>query len=398
ATELLRKQLRLEDAGVQLWARQDYDAAVQKNGEADEAYRNDAFADALALYKESLGMLSALEAKMPTVHDDNVARGKQALDALDAQSAIGAFTIATAIDPKDDEAKSSLQRALKLDDVLAHLHKGDALQTEGKLDAARAEIAQAHAIDPALPIANEALNDIDHKIDQRNFADAMSRGLAALSNEDFEAAKTAFEDAANILPDSPEPKDGLEQVEQAVLMQRVQNQREQAKRLVDAEDWKGAKRAYEAIADLDATLLFAREGIEQATSRIDLAARLDRYIQHPALMAADDELSAAKKTLVEATRAKPQGDRIKDKVNRLASLIAMARIPVTVELKSDNATDVTIYRVGEFGRIDSRSVELIPGDYTIVGKRRGYRDVQVDLELRGGHEPNPIYVSCTEKI
>ena len=42
-------------------------------------------------------------------------------------------------------------------------------------------------------------------------------------------------------------------------------------------------------------------------------------------------------------------------------------------------TEVSIYRVGRLGAFDRKDVELLPGRYTVVGMRAGFRDVRREL-------------------
>jgi hypothetical protein len=43
-------------------------------------------------------------------------------------------------------------------------------------------------------------------------------------------------------------------------------------------------------------------------------------------------------------------------------------------------------------------LELRPGTYTVVGTRRGYRDVRHQLVISPGKEPDILVVRCAEKI
>lgn len=58
-----------------------------------------------------------------------------------------------------------------------------------------------------------------------------------------------------------------------------------------------------------------------------------------------------------------------------------------VQLASDNLTDVQIYRVGRLGSFESRQIELLPGKYTAVGTRAGYRDVRREFTIIPGVQP-----------
>ena len=72
--------------------------------------------------------------------------------------------------------------------------------------------------------------------------------------------------------------------------------------------------------------------------------------------------------------------------------------PIRVALASDNATDVQIYRIGKLGLFEQKDLELMPGRYTVVGTRQGYRDVRKELNLTPGSTPPTLVVRCEERI
>jgi hypothetical protein len=83
----------------------------------------------------------------------------------------------------------------------------------------------------------------------------------------------------------------------------------------------------------------------------------------------------------------------------VANLLDNALDPVEVVFKSDNLTNVTIYKVGTLGKFDERTLTLLPGSYVAVGTREGYRDVRVEFTLQSGQPAGQmITVSAVEKI
>ena len=82
----------------------------------------------------------------------------------------------------------------------------------------------------------------------------------------------------------------------------------------------------------------------------------------------------------------------------VATHIAAAEVPVAVALTSDNQTIVTIYRVGRIGAFERKDMELLPGRYTIVGSRSGFRDVRRELMVMPGQTPPPVAIQCEEPI
>ena len=75
-----------------------------------------------------------------------------------------------------------------------------------------------------------------------------------------------------------------------------------------------------------------------------------------------------------------------------------AATPLTVQLVSDNLTDVSIYRIGKFGTFTSQQLKLRPGTYVAVGSRSGYRDVRLEFRVAPEIEMKPIVVRCEEPI
>ena len=72
---------------------------------------------------------------------------------------------------------------------------------------------------------------------------------------------------------------------------------------------------------------------------------------------------------------------------------AASRVQVT--LISDDETWVSITNVQAPAKFQTKKVSLAPGDYEVIGRRRGYRDVQMRLQVRSGTAPQALKVICT---
>ena len=68
-----------------------------------------------------------------------------------------------------------------------------------------------------------------------------------------------------------------------------------------------------------------------------------------------------------------------------------------MSLRSDGATEVTVYKVARLGLFEERQLELRPGQYTAVGTRRGFRDVRVVFTVSPDNV-TPVFVACSETI
>ena len=103
-------------------------------------------------------------------------------------------------------------------------------------------------------------------------------------------------------------------------------------------------------------------------------------------------------TLVRMQNIEDPGPRLQQQINDMSSLIRTASIPAEVILRSDNETSVVIYRVGKFGRFLEKKLSLLPGAYTLVGSRPGFRDVRKDLKVQAGNNGIIVDIRCEEPI
>lgn len=68
---------------------------------------------------------------------------------------------------------------------------------------------------------------------------------------------------------------------------------------------------------------------------------------------------------------------------------------VVVTVKSDGNTWVSITNVAQPEKFKSKTFSLSPGDYTVMGRRKGYRDVEHQLRVRADEAPGLLTVICT---
>jgi hypothetical protein len=231
-----------------------------------------------------------------------------------------------------------------------------------------------------------------------NFDERMTEGLMALGEGDYAGARAAFRMAQQIMPGSPEPADGLLQVDQGIRLDRIAALERQAQEEEQSEAWETAVGTYEALLEIDPDLAFAKEGLQRARQMTALHAQLDEYIGKPDSLSAPGTMARATRLVVDITRMPEIGPRLGGQRDELSRLLKRAATPLTVQLVSDNATNVSIYKVGKLGSFETHELELRPGTYVAVGSRPGYRDVRLEFRVAPEIDLQPVVVRCEEPI
>jgi Protein kinase domain len=174
--------------------------------------------------------------------------------------------------------------------------------------------------------------------------------------------------------------------------------REQGLALEAREDWKGALQRYTAALAIDPHVTFALEGRERSEKRAALYDAIDAHLKRPERLSAAAVGREAEALLERARALSPGGAALQARIAALEAALAAARQPVAVVIESDGLTHLTLSRVGPLGALTRRSLELVPGTYTVTGSRRGYRDVRRQFSVTPGAPVPVVSLRCDEAL
>jgi tetratricopeptide (TPR) repeat protein len=386
-------------AHADLWGGADWTRLAATAGEAAHQYELRDYAAAAASWAVANELARRVGDGRAPALAATLAAGRAALGRGDSAAAVSSFERALAIEPGHREATAALARARGLDRVLALVDAGAAAEKSGDLGAAATQYRAALALDPATSTASAGLVRIAARERVTAFAGAMAAGQKALAAGDRSAAAAAFRRAAAIEPGAPGVQDALQQLgglDRSASIARFKADAEAAER---DERWADAQKAFDAALAQDSTLVFAQQGRARALPRATLDDRLEGFLRHPERLYAPEGRAAARAAIADARATSAAGPVLGRQIEALGHALVAAETPLQLPLASDNQTEVVVYRVGPLGTFGERQLELLPGRYTIVGKRAGYRDVRREVLLAPGVPfSNAIDIRCTEPI
>jgi hypothetical protein len=395
---LLELQEELENKQVLNWAEAQFTDGLNQARSGDEAYRQQQFIDANAFYQAGLEALQRIKDSEPEFYARFLAEGDAAILAGAAATADRAYSQALLIDPGSNEAVAGMERATVLNQVLALLNEGRSLQADEQLEAARDLYRQAQAIDSAHVEVGAALQQVNSAIAERDFAAAMSRGYAALQGGDPEAAQRSFAQALAMKPGSAEVAAAMQQARDQQTFTAISVHITAAGQHEADEAWEQALAAWNEALAIDPNLVSAQEGRMRTQGRVNLDRFLESTLADPLRVAEDNIFEQTLQVVAEAERLPDIGPRLQNQLQQVRGFLARAKVPVSVQLQSDGMTTVTVYRVGELGLFTSQTLSLVPGAYTAVGVRPGYRDVREEFVVSIDGQAPVVSIACSEAI
>jgi tetratricopeptide (TPR) repeat protein len=266
------------------------------------------------------------------------------------------------------------------------------------LAAAREVLRQATVLDNEFSPAKEVLTRVENRLREIAFQEAMSSTLKALSENDTAAARISLTEAARLRPNDISVQDAERSLAAMEKAQKLIQLQSKAEKMAAEEHWSETLQVYDEALAIDPHFGFAETGRKVALQRFELDRRIKQILAQPARLQEKGPLAEAEQLLAQAQSIDNPGPIIQKQTMELAELVRTASTPVEVTLISDNETSVIIYRIGRLGKFMEKKVALLPGIYTVMGSRPGFRDIRLTLKVLAGDNPNILDIRCKELI
>ena len=163
------------------------------------------------------------------------------------------------------------------------------------------------------------------------------------------------------------------------------------------------KKAEEAEADLDillhtveSQLAAVRPGAADQTRLDRDAVARDAMLATIRSLAQRGEFSMATRLFNEAMLSKPVGSTLSEEERAVKDYLQSQNQPVTVQVRSDGFTSITIIPGRHLGTIQQMPLQMRPGNVIFSGRRIGYKDVEKTVNIRGDSEGMVVFIACAE--
>ncbi len=394
----LRLQARPDLSNAEVWASEQWHAAMNTAASGDKEFGQESFSAALKTYKNATAQLQTILDEREQTLNQSLADGWQFLQDNEIASASSSFERVLAMQADHQQAQLGLERTSVRAAVLDFMRKGQQAEITDNLQLAADAYSAALGLDMLYIPAQEALEKTTLELKNLAFQDAMGKALENLHNGKFLATQQALLDASKIYPDDPAIADTRQRLQTAQRQSSLGSLRQAAEHLVKQEQWAAARDKYKRALSIDSQAAFARNGLARSEEKLELHKQLDHYLADVTRLYSPDPLNNASKLLAANKQILRSEPKLAAKLNSLEKAVNIALIPIDLLIVSDNLTAVTIYKVGRQGSFLQKQLSLRPGKYTITGSRQGYRDVLKVFELQPGVSGQTVTIRSEDKF
>ena len=394
----LKLKVQAQGDNIGAWAGMGYQEVLNIEEAGDQYFSSGDYPQASKEYNRAVIDLKILLDSKAALFENSVEDGYRFLSQENSEEALKSFSMALAINPDDQDALAGAQRAENFDAIRALFSSALELEQSGDLFAAEDALTELELLDKSYIPAQTLLARVRKNIEKQMFEQQMSSFFNHLENDDLKRAREALETIKKTQNGQPEVIQAealLIEKEETVL---VNNLKGRAEEQSSKEQWQEALASYQQILAIAPDLLFAVNGREQANKRIELDQALEESLSQPHRLQEDAQLETAGRLLNYARQFSPGGGRLENQIEELDRLVTRASALVPVVIRSDNMTDVVIYHVGKMGSFFSKEIVLRPGKYTVVGSRKGFRDIRTVIEVGPEKGNSQFHIACREPI
>ncbi len=396
--EFVAMKRELDAKAVLEWGGEAYADVLALSASADAAFVGEDYVGAAKGYEASVAGCRALAEQAPEAFTQLLEAGRVALREANREVGRRKFQAALKIEPSSPEASEGLRRSETIEEVDALLKSGAAHERSMQNALALTDFQEAAELDPLHLEAVDALARVTERIRQVQFRALMTDVLLAIDGENLDVADMMIQEAKNFYPDSREVADAAFRSAERRRLVRIRSLMESARVSEAAEEWEQAYDCYGDTLEIDPHIREAAEGRGRMERRLRLLEHMKYYLGHEEGLLTEQARDHSASVLAEARQLSGGTPKWRKVVASFEQVVIAATTPVPVLLASDGQTHVDVYRVGRFGVFDSKELSLLPGTYTVVGHRKGFKDVRLKVRVDAGSNSTRTTVICRDPI
>lgn len=370
----------------------EFENAFADAGAGRQLFQQGSFILAKEQFDRAFAALGRAEAALQAYVEENLLRGRAAIAAGQREAALAAFQAALEKDPGNEPATQGLKRAEVSDRVHALLDQAKTAEEKQAYLPAAELYAKAFELDGLSAVAQQGKARAERLEKEAAFNTAHSAATTALAQKDWPTAIAAFERALKVYPNKEDVKKALANTRETAHREAVKKAITKAFDYENKYEWENARVAYNETIQLDPDNTDAKDGYLRAGRMLRVLLQYEKLIEVAEQHAQKAEFQAGIRAFNEAMAVKPGYLALSDKVEQLrANLMAQSQ-PVAVTFQGDGYTWISISNFRMLGKITSQTLNILPGDYEIVGRRKGYQDVVLLLQVRQGVPPPVVNI------
>ena len=375
-----------------------FNTAFSAASEGRQFLEQGSFKAATMKLEQSEKEMDRIEEAIAATIENNLLDGRQALANGDKERALTAYQSVLNMDQDNEEAARGLTRAKTIDKLDDLLERATAAENNDDFEESQGLFEEAQATDAMSAQAQQGVARLKKKIKDRDFDRAIAEAEAAAEDDDWATVISAYEQALEVYPRRDEIRELRKEARENAHERSVQEALTTAYTYENEREWMSARKAYLRTLEIEPKQEEAEAGLIRTSRMLRVILRFNKLLELAADQANRAEFQSSIRSFNEAISIKPDYIQLTESQITLKNLLSSQSKPIEIDFQSDGRTWVTISNYKLLGKFKAESVKILPGDYEIVGRRKGYEDVMLLLPVRAGSPPPTVIAVCDKRL
>lgn len=373
----------------------EFETAFASAGAGRQFFIDGSFALARRQFDAAFAALDRADEALKAFVNENVRQALVAVAAGEKAAALAAFQAALEKDPSNELALQGLKRAEVADRVRALILQGEAYEQRKEHALAAESFGKAFELDGFSAVSQQGRSRNERLQREAELNAALAEATKHRDSGAWPQAIAAYERALKVNPQDEAVKKLLTEARETAHREAVKTALGKALAYEDKFEWEQARGAFHETMELDPNHTEAKDGYFRTGRMIRTLMQYNKLVDIAESHAQRAEFQLAIRSFNEAMAIKPAYLALTDRVSQLRNVLNLQSKPVDVVFRSDGNCWVSISNYRMLGKISTTTVKMLPGDYEIVSRRKGYQDVMLMLQVRNGSTPPVVNAICT---
>ena len=376
-----------------------YTEAVDNYNQGLQDLESGAFKESILLFEKTRQILEELQKQSAQQLEAKLEAAEAALAKFDPATARTSFERVLEIDASNAAAQQGLQEVEALEAIVQEMHSIKSLQESDGAEAALKKINELIEENPGNSFLLNERTKIETVLAEAKRDAIIERADAAEAKGELAAAITALEEANQIRSDEKTQK-RIQKLKSEEKKRHLEVLLETGYNALKAGNFKAAKTAYDDALKLDPNSKEAHEGLKKTSSLYLASIRYDKSIESAEKYLSEGRIPLSTKFFNEALESRPSilSFKQKDKEVMIREELAAQREPVSVTVVSDGKTYVSLIGVFAPERFKKKEIMLYPDVYTFKGTRSRHMPVEFERKVSKSMKPGGIQVICVNRL
>ena len=370
-------------------------AAINQRQEADKKYFEEFYFQARDIYQEASNSIESYNNKKSSNVSSQILYLQNLLDTFQLNEAKGLLDKALLANQSNEDLIMIKNRIDVFDEVSSLNINANNELDKRNFSLALEIVTESFSLDPLRKDTITLRDKINSEGNEFFFQSFIKEAYTLTDSNDISNARIAFENAKKLFPNSQEISALRSYISKKSTEIDLRNLNTKLSTSIKNENWSLAQSTLLSIIKINPLDDDSINLLSRVEKLDNLNKEISSIIQQPERLSSKNIRDNLSRSIANAKALNLTNEnKFIDLLGRAENILTQYGSMVNLVIRSNNSTIVEIVRTTTLDPFEIKNLEIYPGKYTIVAKKKGMRASRLDINLEPGSKGLTVIAQC----